>query len=179
MDGFGEARRDRGDNPVHQVFSSGHEARVRLDGVTLEISMQNGLRQGCCVAPVLFNLYTCLAVERWLARVDGVAAVGITVRHKYDEKLFRRYTRNASARKITECQFADDAALLASTRPGAERMALEYQQTSGDFGLTVSIPKTKHMETGRLVEESDQEPIALVGGDVSAVDEFLSWITHS
>jgi len=80
------------------------------------------------MAPVLFNLYTSLAVERWLERIDGVEDVGITVKYKYDEKLFRRYTRNASERKITECQFADDAALLASTRPAMERMVLEYQQ---------------------------------------------------
>jgi len=36
----------------------------------------------------------------------------------------------------------------------------------------VSIPKTKHMASGRLVEESDLEPIALEGGNVTAVDEF-------
>ena len=28
------------------------------------------------------------------------------------------------------------------------------------------------MAAGRLVDESDQEPIALVGGDVVAVDDF-------
>ena len=38
---------------------------------------------------------------------------------------------------------------------------MEYQQTNRDFGLTVSIPKTKHMITGRLVEENDQTPVAL------------------
>ena len=73
---------------------------------------------------------------------------------------------------MTECQFADDAALLSSTRSGAERAAVEYQQTSSYFGLTVSIPKTKHMVTGRLVEESDCEPIALEGGDIAMVDKF-------
>ena len=101
-----------------------------------------------------------------------MTGVVITVRYKYDDKLFRRYTRNACERKATECQFVDDAALLASPRAGAERMAVVYQRTSDDFGLTVSIPKTKHMAAGRLVDESDQEPIALVGGDVVAVDDF-------
>ena len=38
--------------------------------------------------------------------------------------------------------------------------------------LTVSIPKTKRMVTGRLAEESDGEPIAVSGGNVSAVEEF-------
>ena len=40
---------------------------------------------------------------------------------------------------------------------------ISYQQASKDFGLTVSIPKTKHMVTGRLVEPSDIEPIVLDG----------------
>ena len=159
-----------------QLIRSFHEdmrASVRVDGITLEeIRVQNGLRQGCCMAPVLFNLYTCLAVERWLERVKGVEGVGMTIKYKLDKKLFRRYTRNASEKKVTECQFADDGALLASTRPGAEKTAREYQQASRDFGLTVSIPKTKHMVTGRLVEGEDLAPIALEGGEVEAVDDF-------
>ena len=117
----------------------------------------------------MFNLYTCLTVERWLARGEDAEGVGITIKYK---KLFRKYTRNACERKLTECQLADDAALLSSTRSGAERAAVKYERTSSDFGLTVSIPKTKHMVTGRLVEESDSEPIALEGGDIAMVDEF-------
>ena len=94
-------------------------ARIHLDGTELEeICVQNGLKQGCCMAPVLFNLYTCLALERWLCRVEG-EGVGITLKYKYDQKLFGRYTRNESERKVTECLFADDGALLASTRSSA------------------------------------------------------------
>ena len=47
-----------------------------------------------------------------------------------------------------------------------------YQQVSKNFGLTVSIPKTKHMVTGRLTDDSDRDPIALEGGDIEMVDEF-------
>ena len=47
-----------------------------------------------------------------------------------------------------------------------------YQQTNHEFGLTVSIPKTKHMVTGRLVEEEDLASIVLEGGEVEAMEEF-------
>ena len=60
--------------------------------------------------------------------------------------------------------FADDGALLASTRSVTEHVAVSYQQVSKDFGLTDSIPKTKYMVNVRLVEETDQEPIMFDDG---------------
>ena len=43
-----------------------------------------------------------------------------------------------------------------------------------NFGLMVSvlIMKTKHVVTGRLVKECDQEPISFEGGGIEAVDAF-------
>ena len=95
----------------------------------------------------------------------------MTIQYKLDRKLFRKYTRNRneSEKCVAECQFADDSVILASTRPGAERAAFTNRPV---FGLTVSIPKTKHMVTGRLVEEEDLAPIALEGGEVETVKEF-------
>ena len=60
--------------------------------------------------------------------MEGVGGVGVTVKYKFDGKLFRRYyTRNAIERRVTKCQFADDSALLATTRSGAESSAIGYQ----------------------------------------------------
>ena len=149
------------------------KAKIRLDGSLLEqIDVQNGLRQGCCMAPVLFNPFTCLVVEQWQARVEGADGVGIKLNYKYDQKLFQRYIRNADVRMLTECLFADDGALLASTRFGAERARREYQRTCSNFGLTVSNPKTKHTVTERQVVDGDREPIAVAGGEICSVDEF-------
>ena len=154
-------------------FHEGMKAKIRLDGSLLEhFGVRNSLRQGCCMAPVLFNLFTCLVTERWQARVEGAEGVGIALNFKYDQKLFRRYTRNANVKLLMECLFADDGALLASTRTGTERAVREYQATCSSFGLTVSNPKTKHMVTGRLVEDGDKEPIAVEGGEICAVEEF-------
>ena len=76
---------------------------------------------------------------------------------------------------MTECQFADNDANLASTRPGAEMAALVYQQTTRNFGLTVSIPKTKHTVTGRLVEKEDLAPIVLEGGGSRSFHTWDLW----
>ena len=45
-------------------------ASIRVDGELLkEIEVNNGLRQGCSMAPTLFNLDACVVGERWLSRV--------------------------------------------------------------------------------------------------------------
>ena len=49
------------------LIQSSHEdmkAQIRLDNTLLEeISVDNGLQQGCCMAPVPFNLYASLVFE--------------------------------------------------------------------------------------------------------------------
>ena len=65
--------------------------RIRVDGELLEeIEVNNGLRQGCSMAPTLFNLYACVVGERWLSRVAKMEDVGSYLRYKFDQQLFRR-----------------------------------------------------------------------------------------
>ena len=45
--------------------------------------------------------------------------------------------------EANECQFVDDAALLATSKRAAELATTEYILVGKDFGLTLSIPKTK------------------------------------
>ena len=124
------------------------------------------------MAPVLFNLYSCLLIERWNERVRDVDGVGAYLRYKYDKKLFRRYTKNANEAEVNECQFADDAALLATTKRGAELAATEYMRVAGDFGLSLSIPKTKVMAVGRLVTEEDKQPLDVGDAEIESIEVF-------
>ncbi len=105
-------------------------------------------------------------------RLEDVEGVGNDLHFKYDEKLFRRYTRNAQVRMLTECLFADDGALLATSRNAMERAVQEFNGVGTQFGLTVSVQKTKHMVVGRQVEDSERKPIVVEGGEIQCVKEF-------
>ena len=43
--------------------------------------------------------------------------------------------KNAVEKYLMECQFADDAALLATTRAGAELAMLQHKCVAGEFGM--------------------------------------------
>ena len=67
----------------------------------------------------------------------------------------------------------DDVVILATSRAGAERALQGYIEVARDFGLTVSIPKTKIMASGRTVQHSDEGPIELDDNNyIEAVTEF-------
>ena len=73
---------------------------------------------------------------------------------------------------MNECQFADDTALLATNRHAAEVATLAYVNVARDFGLTVSLTKTKMMVTGYGVGDADREPIVVGESEIGCVDEF-------
>ena len=71
-----------------RAFHTNMKAKIRLDGELLEdINVENGVRQSCCMAPVLFNLYTTLVIEHWQDQMADSEEVGITIQHKQDKKL--------------------------------------------------------------------------------------------
>ena len=135
-------------------------ASIRVDGELLEeIEVNNGLRQGCSMAPTLFNLYACVVGERWLSREAEMEDAGSYHRYKFDQQLFRRHTRNAREDTIKDCQFADEVALLATTQEGAETTIRAYSCVAKSR-LTVNIIKTKFMVVGRDIAEEDPQPIS-------------------
>ena len=98
--------------------------------------------------------------------------VGSYLRYKFDLQHFRRHTRNASEDTIKEYQFADNVALLATTREGAETTARAYSCVAKTMGLTVNIIKTKFMVVSHDIAEKDMQPISLEGGEIEHVSEF-------
>lgn len=108
-------------------FHSGMPAAVRVDGdVSGSISVENGLRQGCVMAPLLFNLYFGLVLEAWRTAIAAAGVNGVSLISSIhgNGNLFPKRTRQTGTTSINDLGFADDAALLAPSRESAQ-LALE------------------------------------------------------
>ncbi len=71
---------------IIRPFHDGMLAQVRVGGdlTTNSIEVKNGVRQGCTLAPSLFNIYFSAMVACWRARCPEA---GVTVRYKHGRKL--------------------------------------------------------------------------------------------
>ena len=98
-------------------------------GRTGPLSVQRGVRQGCPLSPMLFNLYSELimihALEKW---EDGIEIGG---------KLYNNL------------RYADDVALLATTEGKLHELVNAVGKASERFGLSLNAKKTQVMVIGR------------------------------
>src|SRR5437899_1633772 len=76
-------------------------AAVRWDGeVSREVGVERGVRQGCVISPMLFNLYSEFMIQEALEGVEGIGFGGVN---------------------ITNLRYADDAVLVAEKRKKCRR----------------------------------------------------------
>ena len=124
------------------------KASVRVGGkLSKEIIVNNGLRHGCTLAPMLFNLYFSAVVGCWCSRC---ATAGVPVKYKIGRRLVGDRTAKSrlSLLRVTESQFADDAALYSPSRTAFEESTSSLIACASEWGLTVSVAKTKGMIVG-------------------------------
>ena len=74
-----------------QSLHEGMKAEVAVGGTICPvIEVNNGLRQGCTIAPSLFNLYFNLVVGAWRSRCQSI---GVDVLYKFGGKLVGEWMR--------------------------------------------------------------------------------------
>ena len=77
------------------------------------VLVQNDLHQRCNIAPTLFILYFGLVIDSWLSRCN---VAGVEVQFKLGGRLVGERTRRPNSFVLSECLFADAAALVCSCR---------------------------------------------------------------
>ena len=73
---------------------------------------------------------------------------------------------------MSKCLFADDAALICSSRADMDVAARIVKEVTAEFGLTLSIMKTKLLVAGVHLTTGDLASLELGGGSVEVVKEF-------
>ena len=120
---------------ILSVIRSLHEGMTAVvragDSSTDAIEVTNGLRQGCTLAPTMFNLYISAMVRCWR---DQCPQAGVTVKYRVGRKLVGDRTAKVRLQEVcvTESQFADDVALYATTREVLEQVAREFVKTAAE-----------------------------------------------
>ena len=150
--------------PDHLVFLlqqlyEGKQAQVFAEGVLSDpFELTTGLGQGCCLAPLLFNVFLSAIMEGWeqLApdklqfhyRLDGI------LRRHMDERSLNKYATWESL-LMHDLGYADDAAILTDTYEKLVVLALDLQRHYSNWGLTMSVYKTELL----LTEGPNPDPI--------------------
>ena len=154
---------------VIRSLHDGMKAEVTVDGqVAPEFEVRNGLRQGCVLAPTLFNLYFNLVIRQWRERY---MEFGVSVLYKCSGKLVGERTRRPFIDRVSELQFDDDLAAVGTSRESMESAVCILDDLLREWGLTLSIAKTKLMVAGDG-DENDMRSLRLDGGEVECVTDF-------
>ena len=119
-------------------------ATVRTEyGETDPIVIGKGVRQGCILSPLLFNIYT----ERIMREVLDNCGMGVSV----------------GGRMINNLRYADDTTLLAESEAELLTILRRLKDESAKAGLYLNVSKTKILTTGPIRDvRINNEPIEVV-----------------
>jgi len=105
------------------------KVKVRMDrGQTRCVQIGRGVQQGCCLSPILFNLYCECLTKEALDRL-GDFKVGGQIIHTV--------------------KYADDLVLMAKEETVLQGMIDKLIQTGRYYGMEMNVEKTKAMRISR------------------------------
>ena len=128
-------------------------AAVRIDSETTEAqSIVRGVRQGCVLSPLLFNLYS----ERIFQEALEGQQLGIKVNGTW----------------INNIRYADDTVLVADNINDLQCLLDKVAVHSKSMGIDVNIRKTKFLIITRKPDEFQNSKLKLNNEDIERVQRF-------
>src|SRR3984885_14147392 len=129
----------------------GQKVRIRIDGEYSEQGVVGrGVRQGCPLSPLLFNIYIEEIIKEALEDLEEGIKVG--------------------GMRIRALRFADDQAMMAGSEEGLQTIIDRLNTTSKEYGMKINNKKTKVMRIGK--GEQKIVKITIEGEELEQVKEF-------
>ena len=124
---------------------TGHCAVIRGAVDSPAVETHAGFKQGCVLAPDLFNLYLDTAVR---ALLPVLSSLGVRISYKIDGQL--RECRNPTHDDLVWIlMYADDICLIADNPDNLSQAITAMDAAFLTYGLTVSTQKTKILVVGK------------------------------
>ena len=142
---------------VIRQFHDGMQARVRMDDGELSdwFEVTQGLRQGCVLSPLLFNIFFAAAIEVILVRFSEDDTILKDLVHLEEEAGAGAGTPLARARRaVWGMLYADDAGVVSRSQEGLTRMMTPIMEVFGAFVLAVSENKKETL----LMRAPEKQP---------------------
>ena len=126
------------------------QIRLQNSATTEEFEIRKGVRQGCILSPMLFNLY----VERAFAEITSERPMGIIV----------------NGTPINNIRYADDTAIIADNANDLQTLLNTVNEASQQRGLKINTGKTKFMVISRDILPNVD--LQLNGEQIERVNKF-------
>ena len=131
----------------------------------------NGVKQGCVLAPTLFNMMFSAMLTGAFQDGDN----GISIRYRFDGKLFNLRRLQAKSKVqvevLDEFLFADDMAKGAPTEEKMQKGVDQVSDSCDNYGLTISIKKTEVVYQPAPGKPYKEPTITVKGQRLQVVDK--------
>lgn len=136
---------------IHKLYWN-QTAKLRIHGShhTDDITIAKGVRQGCVLSPLLFNIYTEKIFQ--LALEDNPMGIKI------------------NGIPINNLRYADDTAILADNIEDLQAIINAINAKGKEFGLNININKTKLMIVSR--QPHDNADLYIDNNQIERVNKF-------